>query len=100
MFSSLNKKLDGSIYKVFDNKIYVKYREEYNTQEFKFSIYNFDKSKFWNQNDIAINATTDYGDNQIVIPLDGAGVNLTSGYYTLEVENGKHEKWYLRFKYN
>jgi hypothetical protein len=99
LFYTLKKKLDGGIYRVPKHNIYLKYREEYNTQEFKFSIYNFDNSVLFTQNEISINTTTDYGDNRIVIPLDGVGASLPSGYYTLEVVNDKNEKWYLRFKY-
>ena len=93
------KKLDGGIYRVVNGKIYLKYREEYNTGDFTFNIYNDDNELKATQNDITVNTFNGYGDNRIEIPVVGGGVNLAQGYYILEVINNKDEKWYLRVKY-
>jgi len=94
-YGELKKKMDGGIYRVSKEKIYLKYWEEYNAKEFKFFIYNFDKTVLYDQSNVTVTNASGYGNNQIEISL--AGLSLPNKYYTLEVINDKNEKWYLRF---
>jgi hypothetical protein len=99
VYGHLKKKLNGSIYRVVNDKVYLKYREEYNATDFKFNIYNDASELIENENSIPTTTFLGYGDNRIEIPLNEGEGNISAGYYLLEVINKKNEKWYLRFKY-
>ncbi len=99
IYGHLRKKLDGGVYRVVNDKVYLKYQEEYNSSNFKFNIYDDNNLLFANQSNLSLTTFNGYGDNRIEIGLLGSGVTFPLGYYILEVINDKNEKWYLRFKY-
>lgn len=98
-YVELSKKIGGELYRIVNDKIYIKYREEYNEATFKFNIYDDSNSLVADNQSLTVNAFDGYGDNRLEISLQGAGVNFSLGYYILEIINKKNEKWYLRFKY-
>lgn len=99
VYGHLKKKLEGGIYRAVDNKVYLKYTEEYNSNDFQFKIYDDSNNLMADESTLIVTTFSGYGDNRLEIDLIGAGVVLSSGYYVLEVINDKNETWFLRFKY-
>lgn len=99
IYAKLEKQLKGVKYKVYLNKFYFFYDEEYaSTSSLTYNVY--DKN-----NSIVLNTTTqvlthtvgtvnrEYGDNRYSLDV----TSLAAGSYILEVVNEKGEKLYLRF---
>lgn len=92
IFVRLQKKLDGSFYKTINGKLYVQYKEEYNTNTLTFKVYNE-----LNREEVISTAPIHfrgYGENGIEFDFSNLPVKK---YYVLEIINPKDEKWYLRF---
>lgn len=104
-YATLKRELDGGSY-IANGLLKFKFDEEYNDTDNKlsFKIYN-------NQHNVVVNSTSlplamqlasDNGEgwyslNVLNCNISATG-NLGNGYYILEVQNEKNEKWYLRFK--
>lgn len=104
-YATLKRELDGGSY-IANGLLKFKFDEEYNDTDNKlsFKIYN-------NQHTVVVNSTSlplamqlasDNGEgwyslNVLNCNISSTG-NLGNGYYILEVQNEKKEKWYLRFK--
>jgi len=93
-FNELKPSLDGGFAALYDDKLRIKYIQNYATinaaDPISYTIRN------WN-NSVNINGTFDatYGINWIAVSLDGLPTNE---FYTIEVVGNKGEKSYLRFK--
>lgn len=99
-YGILRKKIDGGYYLMKDHILRILYREEYNLQSgetLSYTIYklNSTKSVFASTTSIP-SSIIKYGENYLDINL-GFGI-VTNGYYLLEVQNNKNEKWYLKIK--
>ncbi len=99
-YGILRKKIDGGYYLMKDHILRIKYLEEYNLQSgetLTYTIYklNSTKSIFASTTSIP-SSIIKYGENYLDINL-GFGI-ITNGYYLLEVQNSKSEKWYLKIK--
>ena len=96
-YASLRRKLDGGYFIARDGVLRFQYEEQYNDQdgELTYRIRNIYNNIVHDDLDESI--LTNYGDNVLVVDLTCSGAGLNSGYYFLEVENEKKEKWLLRF---
>lgn len=95
IYAKLARELTGVKYKPFAGKVYFYYQEEYAdlAPNLNFKVYNVLDNKV----PVMISSTSitnyKYGDNRYALDVN----TLPAGAYTLEVENGKKEKFYLRF---
>lgn len=106
-YAVLKKKLDAGYYTAFNNKVFFKFDEEYNSQTMKCKIYNekheIIKPVFKNEDLVVNRKNMEYenalvklcGYNRYEIDLDV--VNIQKGMYTLEVANEKNELYLLKF---
>ncbi|MCG8577590.1 MAG: hypothetical protein MI810_22105, partial [Flavobacteriales bacterium] len=99
-YADLTKKLDGGYYEAQKGIVRFIYQEEYNDLdgELSYNIYDalnqpIDLSSL----DPELSA---YGDNRYDLDFSSATgeITLDYGFYILEVQNEKNEKWYLRFR--
>lgn len=95
-YVKLLKKLDGSYYKTINERLYVDYIEEYNSEDIIFNVYDETNTEVVSELDQPKLAP--YGDNRLVFNFSNTGEYLQDGYYVLEMINAKNEKLYLRFK--
>lgn len=93
-------KLDGTVYKTKNNRLYVKYNGEYNVSQLKFNIYNMSHTIVADQTDVGVvNASNQfYGDNRLTFNFSCSGFSMLPGFYILEIINEKNEKEYIRFE--
>lgn len=109
-YAILKRELDAGYYLVKDGNLKFKFDEEYNdlNDKMSFKIYNDQHTLVSNSATIPSTAiplilTSDFGENFKTLNLLHCSISssgsLPNGYYILEVENEKHEKWYLRFKH-
>jgi hypothetical protein len=95
IYAHLKHELSGEQYKPIDNKVYFYYKEEYSSSNthLNFRVYSTNanhQTVLTNQNQELIR---NYGENRRELDVS----SLAAGAYILEVENDKHEKFYLRF---
>jgi len=100
MFTTLKRKLDGGFYHVYNEKIYFKFDEKYVSSVVKCQILNEKREVLKPELDNVKNSsengmTKSTGYNQYVFDL--SGYKLETGFYILEVYNGKNEKFQLKF---
>jgi hypothetical protein len=101
-YAVVKQKLDGGFYSAVNNRVFFKFDESYATakvaechiydskmQDVKSKTYDATKDN----NSIALQSK---GYNQYEIDLNG--MNVSSGYYTLEIKNGKGQKFMLKFR--
>lgn len=98
MYVDLKKKLDGSIYKVQNDRIFFKYNERYESKTLDCKIYSDSREEIKTE---TINEQSDSEGAKSVgynsFELDLSPYKLKTGYYTLEVLNFKKEKFLLKF---
>ncbi len=103
-YANLSRTQDGSLYRTFYGRLYFKYINEYTddseTYDYLFNILNQNNETIvsnldLNSSDAALIA--DLGKNYLT--LDVNALSLPAGIYTLEVENIKGEKQYLKFEH-
>lgn len=87
------KKLDGGYYSTQQGKLYVQYKEEYNTSNLSFKVYN----ELNQEQTISIAPVHFRGYGENGIEFDFSTLPSGNKYYVLEITNPKNEKWYLRF---
>jgi hypothetical protein len=99
IYAKLERQLTGVKYKVYSNKFYFFYDEEYaSTASLKYSVYDY-KNTFVLSTSQQVPAhmagavNREYGDNRYSLDV----TSLDPGSYILEVVNEKDEKLYLRF---
>jgi hypothetical protein len=90
-YAQLKKRLDGGYYQTITNHIYFRFEEEYSilSPTLQYTIY----SAHNNQAIPFSSLPVVRGTNEYALNVS----SLSSGYYVLEVNNTKKEKWYLRF---
>lgn len=95
----VKKKLDGTVHKVFDKKIYFRFDERYKTSaSLVCAVYN-------GKRELIEPTLKNEHTSQVAIPsagyngyeLDLKQYRLKKGFYTLEVSNEKKEKFLLKF---
>jgi hypothetical protein len=104
-YATLKRELDGGYY-LASGKLKFKFDEEYNDTDNKlsFKIYNNLHTTVVSSTTIptAMQLTSDYGEQWYTLDVLDCNIspagNLGNGYYILEVENEKKEKWFLRFR--
>ena len=96
VYAKLERELTGVKYRVYLNKLYFYYQEEYNPQTsgLNYRIYSSTNHVTPVQDGTTVVVSRDHGDKRYELQLNGT---LGSGTYILEVENDKHELFYLRF---
>lgn len=98
MYVTLKRKLDGSYYRVQNDKIFFRFDERYKSQNVNCKIYNDKREEITpelsNIKDKKLNTKVS-GYN--AYELDLIDYNLKKGFYTLEVINVKKEKFQLKF---
>lgn len=99
MYVDLKKKLDGTLYKVSNDKIYFKYNERYQAKELNCNVYSDTREKM-----IITNTSNEQSDKEGAklvgynsFELDLEPYDLKSGFYTLEVLDEKQQKYFLKF---
>lgn len=98
MYVDLKKQLDGTIYKVQNDRIFFKYNERYQSTELTCSILSDSREKIEAK-------TTNEQDEQTGVKMLGYNTfeldlnpyNLQNGFYTLEVLDEKGQKYLLKF---
>lgn len=96
-YSKLMKKLDGSYYHT-NQYVYFQFNEPYSVAtgtNLTYSIYNFKKEEVTSLPTLNVN----YGENFYAINLDLLTMTADK-FYTLQVQDSKGEKWYLRIYYS
>lgn len=99
-YATLKKNLDGSFYTVENNKLFFRFNESYSSNILNCKIYDSKmqpvKPKATNENkkgqEVFLKTS---GYNCFEIDIDE--MNISSGFYLLEVQNEKGEKFILRF---
>lgn len=96
LFAEPTRKINSTVYKVQDNKLYFYFDSEYkkdNEGRLNYKIYR-EHDRVTPVLSSSIMPEDDfYGDNRNIL-----NVNLSDGNYLLVLENEKKEKFYLRFK--
>lgn len=93
-YSELKTLLDGGFVSLVDDKLRIKFTQEYEmsaNSTLPYTIYD------WQRNPFSGTFNVSYGANFIEIPLAIHGL-LGARYYTLELSGNKGEKYFLRFK--
>jgi hypothetical protein len=88
-FADVLPQLDGGTVQLFDDTLRLKYVQEYASENVSYRIYNWNKSV-----NTTASFSASYGVNWRKIAV-GA---LASGYYVVELEGNKKQRYYLRFK--
>jgi hypothetical protein len=88
-FADVLPQLDGGTVQLFDDTLRLKYIQEYASESVSYRIYNWNKSV-----NTTASFSASYGVNWRKIAV-GA---LASGYYVVELEGNKKQRYYLRFK--
>lgn len=95
IYAKLARELTGVKYKPFQGKVYFYYQEEYAdlAPNLNFKVFSVLDNKVPVMTSSTSITNYKYGDNRYALDVNA----LPAGAYTLEVENGKKEKFYLRF---
>jgi hypothetical protein len=108
MFATLKKELDGSFYRITNDRIYFKFQEKYQPKSIHCKIFDEKNKEILPQLNKVENSEGDVesvaaGEMDIKKPghnqfeLDLQPYQLKSGYYILEVLNEKKERFKLKF---
>lgn len=100
-YATLRRTPDGGCYSLRKNKIYFKFLGEYASKNLSYKIYGDDHVRTLSIDCPSFpSLLSQYGDNRFHIDLSTCtSGQLASGKkFTLEVENEKKEKFYLRFR--
>lgn len=105
-YATLKRELDGGFYLATNGILKFKFDEEYNDIDNKlsFKIYDNRHNEIVNSINLpsSLQLASDYGEGWQSLNIYNCSItpngNLVSGYYILEVQNEKKEKWYLRFR--
>lgn len=105
-YATLKRELDGGYYVVSNGMLKFKFDEEYNDTDDKlsFKIYNNRHNEVVNSINLplAMQLSSDYGEGWHSLNILNCNITpngyLGNGYYILEVQNEKREKWLLRFR--
>jgi uncharacterized protein YpmS len=99
IYAKLERQLTGTKYKVYLNKFYFFYDEEYaSTASLSYKVYDKNNTVVLSTSTQVLTQTVgavnrEYGDNRYSLDVN----NIDPGAYILEVTNEKGEKFYLRF---
>jgi hypothetical protein len=94
-FVSLLKELNGTYYKAYDGKLYLKYEEEYTAGNLEYYVYDdFHQLVF---DHTTVTKTKQYGTNWMFWNLNAIGEMTTGNYYTMEVVDENRRSTFLRF---
>jgi len=99
IYAKLERQLTGVKYKVYSNKFYFFYDEEYaSTASLTYTVYDKNNTAVLKTATQVLTHTVgavnrEYGDNRYSLDV----TSLAAGAYVLEVVNEKNEKVYLRF---
>jgi PKD repeat protein len=95
-YAVLTKKLDGGYYDLKGSILYFKYTGEYNTGNLTVKVYD-EEHRLKSCPQLT---TKQYGDNRFELDVSTCtGIIANTGYYIMEVQNEKTEKYLLKFKY-
>lgn len=99
IYAKLERQLTGTKYKVYLNKFYFFYDEEYaSTASLSYKVYDKNNTVVLSTSTQVLTQTVgavnrEYGDNRYSLDVN----SIDPGAYILEVTNEKGEKFYLRF---
>lgn len=91
------EKPDGTFYKTYSKKLYLKYDEKYIDETLKFTVYDMGHNVI---NTSALSIPKQYGNNWLSLDFSAVSAMPNNKYYILEVFNEKGYKEYVRFFMN
>lgn len=98
-FAHLDYKMDGYYHIFRDGLIRFQFKQEYDTEDLSFTIYNMYDEPIKTDADFSAIETTN-GMNHLTIDVSETADCIGRGFFYLEVINSKKEKMYLRFYNN
>jgi len=91
------EKPDGTFYKTYSKKLYLKYDEKYIDETLKFTVYDMGHNVI---NTSSLSIPKQYGNNWLSLDFSAISSMPNNKYYILEVFNEKGYKEYVRFFMN
>lgn len=91
------EKPDGTFYKTYSKKLYLKYDEKYIDENLKFAVYDMGHNVI---NTSSLTIPKQYGNNWLALDFSAISAMPNNKYYILEVANEKGYKEYVRFFMN
>lgn len=91
------EKPDGTFYKTYSKKLYLKYDEKYIDETLKFTVYDMGHNVI---NTSSLSIPKQYGNNWLSLDFSAIPAMPNNKYYILEVVNEKGYKEYVRFFMN
>ena len=95
VYSKVKKIRDGSFCTLISGRLYFQYDEQYAASVTRFEIFDGDHKSVSNKCNQKLLKKT--GDNRFEIDIEKCS-SFKKGYYFLEIENEKQDKFYLTFK--
>lgn len=101
-YVAMKQRIDASYYTAYNEKVYFKFIEEYNSQGNITALIKSDNGKEYpisitkdEKSTETITKIKSIGDNRFILDLNKE--HLKSGYYVLQIKNEKKDVYYLKF---